>query len=196
MLGCLVAVAVPCWAGCGPKVQATTVKLPPPINVYTLGPGDRFEFLVIGEDKFPKEYTISVDGTVDFPMLHRQNVVGFEAHDLATHVRNLLIEGKFLRDPVVIVNIKEYNSKRVTVGGAVTRPGDVPFQPNLTLMRAVTGAGGFTQQANRSAVTITRRAPTGEKVTARFATDDIAEGRTSDIPLQAGDTIYVYERNF
>jgi polysaccharide biosynthesis/export protein len=188
-------------APCGPKVPVATATLPAPVNIYTLGPGDKFEITVIGEEKFPKDYTIASDGSVDLPYLHRQNVVGFEAQDLSTHIKQLLIDGKFLRDPVVIVNIKEYNSKRVSVNGGVARPGDVPFVPNLTLMRAITTAGGFTLQADRSAVVVTRKTsganPGGPtQVQARFRADDIAEGRSSDVPLQAGDTIYVYERNF
>jgi polysaccharide export outer membrane protein len=169
--------------------------LPPPNNTYTLGPGDRFELIVIGEN-FPKEYTVASDGTVDLPLLHRQNVEGFEAQDLASHLRQLLIDGKFLRDPVVIVNIKEFNSKRITVGGAVSKPGDYPYTPGLTLLRVISNAGGFTTVANRTAVLITRRTTDGKRVTASFSVDAISEGRTSDVPLQAGDNVYVSERNF
>jgi polysaccharide export outer membrane protein len=169
--------------------------LPPPNNTYTLGPGDRFELNVIGEN-FPKEYSVASDGTVDLPLLHRQNVAGFEAQDLASHLRRLLIDGKFLKDPVVIVTIKEFNSKRITVGGAVSKPGDYPYTPGLTLLRIISNAGGFTAVANRTAVLITRRTVDGRRVTASFSVDAISEGRTSDVPLQAGDNVYVNERNF
>lgn len=170
-------------------------SLPPPNNTYTLGPGDRFELTVIGEN-FPKEYTVASNGTVDLPLLHRQNVDGFEAQDLASHLRQLLIDGKFLRDPVVIVNIKEFNSKRITVGGAVSKPGDYPYTPGLTLLRVISNAGGFTAVANRTAVLVTRRTPEGKRITASFSVDAISEGRTSDVPLQAGDNVYANERNF
>jgi len=169
--------------------------LPPPNNTYTLGPGDRFELTVIGEN-FPKEYTVASNGTVDLPLLHRQNVDGFEAQDLASHLRQLLIDGKFLRDPIVIVNIKEFNSKRITVGGAVSKPGDYPYTPGLTLLRVISNAGGFTAVANRTAVLVTRRTPEGKRITASFSVDAISEGRTSDVPLQAGDNVYANERNF
>lgn len=183
-----------CLSGC----SSATIRggvLPPPNNIYTLGPGDRFELTVIGED-FPKEYSVASDGTVDLPMLHRQNVAGFEAQDLASFLRQLLIEGKFLRDPVVIVNIKEFNSKRITVGGAISKPGDYPYTPGLTLLRVISNAGGFTAVANRTAVLVTRRTNDGQRVTAAFSVDAISEGRTSDVPLQAGDNVYVNERNF
>lgn len=183
-----------CLVGCS-SAPIRGGSLPPPNNTYTLGPGDRFELTVIGEN-FPKEYSVASDGTVDLPMLHRQNVAGFEAQDLASHLRQLLIDGKFLRDPVVIVNIKEFNSKRITVGGAVSKPGDYPYTPGLSLLRVISNAGGFTAVANRTAVLITRRSGDGQRFTASFSVDAISEGRTSDVPLQAGDNVYVNERNF
>jgi len=189
---CLIATAL---SAC----QPVTVKggyLPPPNNAYTIGPGDRFELLVIGENSFPKDYTVASDGTIDLPMLHRQNVSGFEAQDLASHIRQLLMDGKFLKDPVVIVNVREFNSKRITVGGAVAKPGDYPYTPGLTLLRIIGTAGGFSSVANRTGVLITRRTAKGERVTAAFSVDAISEGRSSDVLLQAGDNVYVHERNF
>jgi polysaccharide export outer membrane protein len=191
----LAALTITLIAGCKEGIRPGGT-LPPPINVYTIGPGDRFEIAVIGESSFPKEYVVSSDGTVDFPFLHRQRVAGYEAQDMASHVRDLLVEGGFFRDPVVIVSVKEFNSKRVTIGGAVTKPGDVPFMPNLTLLRVITGAGGFTAVASHNNVLITRRLPDGQRATASFSVDAISEGRASDVLLQAGDNIYVYERNF
>ncbi len=191
----LAALMITLIVGCKENIREGG-KLPPPINVYTIGPGDRFEIVVIGDTSFPKEYVVSSDGTVDFPFLHRQRVAGYEAQDMASHVRELLMKGEFFRDPVVIVSVKEFNSKRVTIGGAVTKPGDVPFMPNLTLLRVITGAGGFTATASHNNVLITRRLPDGQRATASFAVDSISEGRASDVLLQAGDNIYVYERNF
>ena len=161
-----------------------------------MGPGDRFDIVVIGEPSFPHEYTIAPDGTVDFPMLHRQVVAGYEAQALSTHIRQLLIENGFLKDPVVIISPKEFTSKRITIAGAVAKPGDVPFSHGLSLLRVITAAGGFTAQANRENVIVTRVLPSGERKTVSFALDAIEEGRASDVPLQAGDTVYVYERAF
>lgn len=179
--------------------QPTTVRggsLPPPNNAYTIGPGDHFTIVIIGESSFPNEYVVASDGTVDFPLLHRQNVTGFEAQDLASHIRQLMIDGKFLKDPVVIVNVKEFNSKRITVGGAVSKPGDYPYTPGLSLLRIIGTAGGFTAVASRTNVLITRRTNEGKRVTAAFSVDAISEGRSSDVLLQAGDNVYVHERSF
>ncbi|RYE80861.1 MAG: polysaccharide export protein [Myxococcales bacterium] len=182
-------------AGCTTRV-ATGGTLPAPSSAYTLGPGDRFELIVVGEGTFPKDYTVASDGTIDLPLLHRQVVSGYEAQDLASHLRQLMIEGKFLKDPVIIVTVREFNSKRITVGGAITKPGDYAFTPGLTLLRIISSAGGFTPGANRSNVLITRRTTKGQRVTVPFSVDAISEGRTSDVPLQAGDNVYVHESKF
>ena len=53
--------------GCGPKVDNSQVKLPPPRQSTTLGPGDLFTLEVVGEKDLPKEFQVASDGTVDFP---------------------------------------------------------------------------------------------------------------------------------
>ena len=180
---------------CATRTMAASA-LPAPSSTYTLGPGDRFELIVVGEGIFPKDYTVASDGTIDLPMLHRQNVSGFEAQDLASHLRQLLIDGKYLKDPVIIVTVREFNSKRITLGGAISKPGDYAFTPGLTLLRIISSAGGFTSSANRTGVLITRRTVQGKRVTVPFSVDAISEGRTSDVPLQAGDNVYVHESKF
>jgi polysaccharide export outer membrane protein len=170
--------------------------LPPPVETYELGPGDRFEIIVIGDNSFPKDYTIAPDGTVDFPLLHRQPVAGFEAQALASHLRQLLIDGKFYRDPVIIITPREFNSRRITVSGAVVKPGDMPFTTGMTLMRLITSAGGFSASANKSNVLVTRKLAGGERRSVSFAVGAIEEGRAPDVPLQSGDSVFVYERPF
>jgi len=180
---------------CAPKPRRLGT-LPAPVNSSTLGPGDRFELVVFGEDKLPKEYIITPDGFVDIPYIGKHKAAGLEPQALAALIKDKLVEKQILREPTVIVNVKEFASKRVTVGGAIAKPGDVPFTQGLTLLRLVATAGGFTITANHDNVLVTRTAPDGTRKTVSFSVDDISEGRVPDVPLQAGDNIFVYERNF
>jgi polysaccharide biosynthesis/export protein len=182
-------------AACSPPARRAGV-LPPPRDSWTLGPGDKFDVHVVGEEKFPREYTVAADGTVNFPWIHKQMVSGVDPLALGEQVRQKLIDGGYLADPTVIVTVKEYNSKRIVLGGAVTKPGDYQYVPGLTLVRLITGAGGFTATANRQNVLVTRKLQDGTRRTVSFATDDIVEGRAPDVPMQAGDAVYVYERPF
>ena len=110
-------------------------------------------------------------------------------------VRDKLIEKNILTDPSVVISVKEYSSKRVTVLGQVQKPGSFPLTPGLSLVQAVSLAGGFTSIANKDRVNLTRRTKTGTR-TVVLSIDAIMEGRSADIPLQAGDSIYVHERVF
>lgn len=182
-------------AACGSSPQHRGT-LPPPQDSSTLGPGDKFEVVVVGEDKFPANYVVAPDGTVDFPWIHRQKVAGYEPQALAAFLGDQLKQGKFLTDPTVIVNVKELGSKRITVSGQVTKPGEVPYTPGLTLYRTIVLAGGFTPLASRNNVLVTRSVAGGGRRTVSFSVEAISDGSAPDVPMQAGDSVYVYERAF
>lgn len=181
--------------GCasGPRRRG---ELPPPVQSSTLGAGDRFDLVIVGEEKLPKEYTVAPDGTVDFPWIRRQSVVGLEPQELAASVKKQLADGRFLADATVIVSVKELTSKRITLGGQVARPGEIPYTAALSLYRAIVSAGGFTPLADKTNVLVTRKVKGGGTKTVSFSVEEISEGRAPDVPLQAGDNIFVYDRNF
>lgn len=181
--------------GCGPRVDNSRVKLPAPVHSTTLGPGDVFTLEVVGEKDLPREFQVASDGTVDFPYVHRMQVEGLEPQQLARAVREQLIEKRILTDPSVIVSVKQYNSKRVTVLGQVRKPGSFPLTTGMTLVQAISDAGGLSAIANGERVNLTRKVD-GSSTTVVLSFDSITEGKSPDIPLQAGDQIYVNERVF
>src|SRR6185295_17436559 len=172
--------------GCGPKVDNSRVKLAAPVESTTLGPGDLFTLEVVGEKDLPKEFQVASDGTVDFPYVHRIEVQGLEPQELARTVRQQLIEQRILIDPSVIVSVKEYNSKRVTVLGQVQKPGSFPLRTGMTLVQAISDAGGLSAIANGDRVNLTRK-DKGAGTTVVISFDSITSGKSPDIPLQAGD---------
>lgn len=175
-----------------PRGQA---NLPPPVESTTIGAGDLFVLMIVGEDKLPNEFRVAPDGTVDLPYIHRLSVAGLEPQEIAALVRQQLIAKEILRDPSVSVDVKEYNSKRVTVLGQVQKPGSFPLTPGFSLVQAISTAGGFNSIANRDRVTLTRKAP-DRSISVVLSVDAIMDGSHPDIPLQAGDTIFVIERIF
>ena len=180
---------------CGPKVDNSRVQLPPPIESSTIGPDDIFRMQIVGEKDLPDEYQVSSDGSVDLPYVHRIQAAGLEPQALAKLIRERLVEEQILRDPSVIVAIKEYRSKKITVLGQVQKPGSFSFTSGMTLLQAVSLSGGFTSIAKTDHVNLTRKTKTGTK-TVILSVDSITEGRSPDVPLQAGDGIYVGERVF
>lgn len=180
---------------CGPKVDNSRVQLPPPIESSTIGPDDIFRMQIVGEKDLPDEYQVSSDGSVDLPYVHRIQAAGLEPQALAKLIRERLVEEQILKDPSVIVAIKEYRSKKITVLGQVQKPGSFSFTSGMTLLQAVSLSGGFTSIAKTDHVNLTRKTKTGTK-TVILSVDSITEGRSPDVPLQAGDGIYVGERVF
>ena len=180
--------------GCAGRPKSR-INLPPPVESTTMGAGDVFILTIVGEDKLPKEYRVSPDGSVDFPYIHRQQVAGLEPQQVVDLVRKKLMEADILRDPSVAIDVKEYNSKRVVVLGQVQKPGSFPLTPGFTLIQAISTAGGFNAIANRDRINLTRKTA-GQTRTIVLSVDAITDGSLPDIPLQSGDTIFVGERIF
>ena len=191
----LFSVLVSVWLGCGSTMDNSKVKLPDPVESTTLGPGDVFQMQIVGEKELPQEYQIASDGTVDLPYIHTVKVAGLEPQQVSRLVRDRLVADKILTDPSIVVSVKEYKSKSITVLGQVQKPGSFPLTPGLTLLQAVSQAGGFTSIANKDRVNLTRQSKGGRK-TVVLSVDAITDGRSPDLHLQAGDSIYVHERVF
>lgn len=180
---------------CGGSNRNARVDLEPPTEHTTLGPGDIFNLEIVGEKDLPTEYQVASDGTVTVPYIHELEVAGLEPQEVAALVRKRLMERKILTDPSVVVTVKEYRSKRVTLLGQVQKPGSFPLAPDMTLLQAISLAGGMTSIAQASRVNLTRKTKNGTR-TVVVNVEEIYEGRAPDIPLQAGDSVYVRERIF
>jgi polysaccharide export outer membrane protein len=182
-------------AACTSGRSGPPPAIPPPEESTTLGPGDVFNMAVVNEKDLPEEYQVASDGTVDLPYIHRIEVAGLEPQEIARKVRQELIDKKILQDPTVIVRVKEYRSKRVTVLGQVQKPGAFPLTPGLSLLEVISLAGGFTAIAKTDQVRLTRK---NKEHPRTFVVDveAIFDGDAPNVPLQAGDDIYVGERIF
>ncbi len=180
-------------AACGSSSPA--VVPPPTQDDTTLGAGDVFDIRVYGEDELTNTYRVAEDGSIDYPFIGRIEVAGLEPPVVAQVVAERLREGEYLVNPQVSVFVKEYNSKRISVIGAVARPGTFPMTSGLTAVQAISLAGGFTSLAARNDTVVSRRVQ-GELRRYRVPAEDITEGQVDDVPVQAGDIIYVPERVF
>ena len=94
--------------GCG-RNYPPPPKLPDPVVNQQVGPGDLLEVVVVGEDKLPHDYEVAPDGTLAFPYLEPLKVAGLEPRQIATSLRDSLVEAKYLVSPQVQVKVKAYN---------------------------------------------------------------------------------------
>jgi len=160
-----------------------------------LGVGDFFTVRVYGEDELSGTHQVGDDGTFLFPFLGRVVAEGKTPVGLGEHLAEELESRGYLRRPQVSVLVEEFASKRVSVIGSVARPGTFPLTSGMTIVQAISLAGGFTSIANAGEVELTRRE--GDSVRRIIVSiTRITRGGANDIPLRAGDLIFVPERVF
>lgn len=189
---------VACFAsllvGCRPTPKV--VNLPAPVESNSLGPGDTFEMHIVGEDKLPTEYTVAPDGTVDVPYVNRITVEGLEPQEVSAAIRGKLIAKQVLTDPSVVVSIKSFKSKRITVHGEVKEDGSFSYVPGMTLADAIAEAGGMTSLSLSWEVILVRKTKGKKTRRAVVDYDAITNNEIPDVPLQAGDKITVPQKAF
>jgi polysaccharide export outer membrane protein len=154
-------------------------------TVYRLAAGDRISITVFGEESLSREYAITPQGDLAFPLLGDIPVVDMTVGELQAALRARLGEG-YVNDPRVTVEVLNYRPFYIL--GEVSKSGEFPFSDGLTVTQAVALAGGFTYRAERQRVFILRYGQTTEEVY------DIKDGRP--VYVAPGDTIRVGERYF
>ncbi len=175
---------------------ATLPKVDPAVlpAAVTLGPGDVIEVKVYGEPELSGVYVLGRLGDVTFPLCRSVVLGGLSGNGAAEKIRECLQAG-FMRDPQVSVIVKEYNSKKVFVFGEVQKPGTFPYEDGMSIVQAITVAGGFTKTASRNSTSVTRRV-NGQEVKVKVSVEDIALGKAPNFTLDPGDIVYVPESLF
>ena len=164
---------------------------------YKVGPNDLLEVEVLNLEKQresgKRTVRVNAAGYITLPLVGAVSVAGLTQQQAEAHIATLYGE-KYLQDPQVSVFIKEFTTERITVDGAVTKPGIYPLVGQMTLLRALALAGGFGQIANSSEVMLFRQGENGERQVARYNVDKIRSGREPD-PQIRGDDLIVVQRD-
>jgi len=188
---CLVLLVCACGGAAGTTPRAATG----PTADTTLGVGDTFDVRVYGEKELSETYQVTGDGIIDFPFIGHVEVIGKEPTEVAADIQTRLREGGFLADPQVAVLVTDYASKHVSVMGSVAKPGIYPLTSGLTVVHAISLAGGLSALASGNSVIVSRRVE-GTVRRFRVPVSDVSEGRADDFPLKAGDIVFVPQRVF
>jgi len=160
----------------------------------TLGPGDVFQVKVYQEKDLSGVYRVSAAGKINFPLIGFVEVVGLTPSEVANKVA-MLLEKDYLRNPQVDVFVTEYNSKKVYVFGQVKKPGTYKYEPEMTIIQAITLAEGFTPLASRNKTSVTRLV-NGEEVRITLPVERIGEGVEKNFAILPGDIVFVPESLF
>ena len=138
-------------------------------------------------------HQVAPDGTINFPLLGAIQVSGLEPTEVAAKIQTELRDKDLLRNPQVSVYVEQYSSKRVSVVGAVANPGTFALQPGMTVVQAISMAGGFSALADRDGTIVTRRLGK-EIIRYRVPVARVTKGQAEDVEVPAGDIIFVPER--
>ncbi len=147
-------------------------------EIYRIGQNDVIRIQVFGEDDLTVETKVSGDGTINYPLLGAIPIAGKTAKELQDYLVQRLAEG-YVRAPKVTVLMVRY--RNFYLSGEVKTPGAYAYESGMTVQKAVSLAGGFTEKAESRQVIVTRRSEKG----AEMATLGL------DAPVQPDDILVV-----
>jgi polysaccharide export outer membrane protein len=148
----------PGHVGTGAQALTDVFNLP----VEKLGPDDLIGLSVYDEPELTRTIRVNSDGNLRLPMIKRQiQAAGLYPSELEKEITRALIEEHLLVDPIVTVSVAEYRSRPITVIGAVKNPLTFQATGKVTLLDAISQAGGLTAEAG-SEILVTRANPPGD----------------------------------
>jgi len=169
------------------SAQALTSTGTPGNTAYKIGPQDVLDIAVYKAPELGRSVQVADTGTVNLPLLGEVPAAGKTTrqleHDLASK-----LGAKYLQSPQVAVHVKEYNSQRVTVEGAVKNPGVHALKTKTSLLQLVAISGGLDSTTSDSTVVVFRQMD-GKRYAARFKVDEIRKGQAEDPPILPGDVV-------
>ncbi len=158
----------------------------PKTKAYKIGPRDVLEVAVFKVPDLSKVVQVSESGTINYPLVGEVEAGGRTAREVEQDLTKLL-GAKYLQSPQISVFIKEYNSQRITVEGAVKKPGVYPIIGGMSLLQAIATAGGFEGNADETVLLI--RQKNGKSSAGKFDVSQVRHGKAEDIQLEAGDVV-------
>lgn len=157
---------------------------------YLLSPGDVLLVSVWREEQLQRELVVLPDGTISFPLAGRVDVVRKTSEEVEQILANRL--KKYIPDAAVSVSVVAAAGYRIYVVGAVNKPGEFQVPRRITVMQALSLAGGLTPFAGEDSIRIIRR-ENDRTIAIPFAYSDVKRGNKieTDIELKSGDTVVV-----
>ncbi len=157
---------------------------------YRIGVGDKLSVRVFQvPDLSFDTLVVDTSGNIQMPLIGAVQSAGLTAGELASEIGRLL-DTRFLRDPQVTVTVSEAASQKITVDGAVTRPGVYEMRGATTLLQAVAMAEGPSRIADLTKVAVFRTIE-GQRSVALFDLAAIRQGRADDPTVLGNDVIVV-----
>ena len=187
------------WGQEKPKVQETpapnvVAELPreggpaAPVDpkAYRFGPEDILSIMVWREKELSGMFVVRPDGRITLPLAGEIKVADSTPEEVQAKVVELY--SKFINKPEVSVSVARVGSKKYYLVGLVMRTGEFPLVVPITVLQAISSAGGFQEYANKKKVIILR----GDKQI-KFNYEEVIKGKNmaQNIQVENGDHIIV-----
>jgi polysaccharide export outer membrane protein len=157
---------------------------------YKLTPNDLIEVEVFGVSELKRTVRVNSTGHIALPLIGTLEVAGLNPADAEALIA-IQYGAKYLKNPQVSVFVKEFTTKRITVDGAVAKPGIFPLTGPVTLLRALALAGGGGPMADLENVMLFRLSPEGKPDNKKYNLELIRKGEADDPMLQSDDVVVV-----
>ena len=157
---------------------------------YIIGAQDVLDIAVWKEPSVSRTVPVRPDGKISLPLIDDVQAAGLTPMQLTSVLADKL--KKYIDEPQVTVIVTQINSQRVYIIGQVARPGAFPLLPNMTILQALSTAGGLAQFANGKKIYLLRTED-GKPVKYPFNYKDVVGGKKPEqnLVLKAGDQIIV-----
>lgn len=164
---------------------------------YVLQPQDQIRVYVFQEEDINKQGEVGItnDYSITLPLIGTVSLRGKTVRQAEELIRQLY-ERDYLVNPTVAVTVLKYSDRSVNVTGAVNTAGRVQFpqERGLSIVDAITLAGGHSRLADLKKVKLTRKKADGDSDVEVVNVDAIMKGGARDVALDAGDAVFVPER--
>lgn len=177
-------------------VTADALPIPSPSDfaassqAFTLGPRDKITIEVYGyEDLRVEEIEVDSSGRITFPIVGTIEVAGKTPANVSSEIAAGL-KRKFFRDPQVVVNLKETASQVVSISGEVRRPGIYEMVGDMTLLKVIARAEGWTEFSKKREVLVFRKVG-GQRYAALYDVKAIERGVYADPQIFPNDNVVV-----
>ncbi|MBK6334212.1 MAG: polysaccharide export protein [Thermomonas sp.] len=200
----LVGLLASCASSGGGRTDAVATSLPAPDTTsasgayqggsdYRVGAQDLLEISVFGVKDLEKEVRVNSNGQISLPLIGGVMAGGKTIPELEAELARKYADA-FLQNPQVSVFVKEYTSQRITLEGAINKPGIYPITGKTTLLQAIAIGGGLNDQLADLGGVVVMRYVGGKRMAAVYDLRQVRRG-TVDNPELFGDDIIVVEQS-
>ena len=205
-MSALAAACIVALSGCAPGEVGVSADAPYPVNLpepdnakansdftqsdYRISPQDVLEINIFGFSNLSRVAQVDGNGRISFPLIGGVVAAGRTVSELEAEITRKLA-AKYLQSPQVSVFVKESVGLRVTVEGAVRKPGIYALKGKSTLLQALAMAEGINDIGDSAVMLI--RTSDQRRVSAKYDVSAIRSGQALDPLVYGGDTIVVDE---